>query len=170
MGYNITIGEADLFYEQEDLALWIEAQGATHPDAPSHCRFTGNGNSRSPGYIAWSEFCKEAGVTELFYGGGWQYPGYAPCSDGFHRETCLLHEHPGAQVIGKDDADYLTRKLAEYRQKHPNAVPGFWDWGKHTEWKEVDNGTDPTLARLMWLEFWFRWAVENCKRPIVQNS
>lgn len=172
MGYTITVGEAEIFYDADDPAIWIEAQGATDENAPDHCPFTGKGNSRSPGYVAWHEFCDKAGITELFYGQGWcrDTRSYMPCSDEFHRETPLLAEHPGAQPINQADAEYIGRKLTEYRRAHPDATPGFWDCGKHTDWKEVDNGKDPTLARLMWLEFWFRWALENCKRPIVQNT
>ena len=167
MGYTITIGQAVIDYYEDSVS--IDAESATHPNAPDHCPFTGNGNTRSPGYSAWHEFCEAAGLTELFYGGGWQSPGYAPCSDGFHRETCLLNEHPGAQPINKADAEYVSKKLAEYRDKHPDAKPGFWDFGEHTGWREVDNGNDPVLARLLWLDFWMRWAVENCTQPILAN-
>lgn len=167
MGYTITIGQAVVDYNDD--FVYIDAQNATHPDAPAHCPFTENSNCRSPGYSAWSKFCEAAGITTLFYGGGWQYPGYAPCPDGFHRDTCLLNDHPGAQPISQADADYVSAKLVEYRRKHPDAEPGFWDWGAHTNWREVDNGKDPTLARLMWLDFWMRWAVENCDKPVVAN-
>jgi len=71
MGYTLTIGEAKLSYEPEDLYLTIEAEGATHEDAPDHDRFTGKSNSRSPSYTAWADFCREAGLYELFYGQGW---------------------------------------------------------------------------------------------------
>jgi hypothetical protein len=167
MGYTLTIGEAILEYNEDFVT--VGADHATHPDAPQHCPFTKDGNSRSPGYSAWSNFCKSADITPLFYGGGWQYPGYAPCPDDFHRETCLLNEHPGAMPISTADADYVSAKLAAYQEKNPDAEPGFWDFGEHTGWREVDNGKDPTLARLVWLDFWMRWAVEKCSRPVFAN-
>lgn len=167
MGYTLTIGEALIDYNEDFVS--IDAEHVTHPDAPTHCPFTKDGNSRSPGYSAWSEFCKEADITPLFYGGGWQSPGYAPCPEGFHREICLLNDHPGAMPISAKDADYISQKLAQYCSTHPEAEPGFWDFGEHTGWKEIDNGKDPVLARLMWLDFWMRWAVENCKRPVFAN-
>ena len=162
MGYNLTIGEAEIEHNKDFCR--IDARIETHEDAPSHCKYTKNGNCRSVGYSAWSAFCKKADITTLFYGGGWQYPGYAPCPDGFHRETCLLAEHPGAQPITKADADYVSKKLEEYRAKNPNSIAGFWDEGN------VDNGKDYILARFLWLDFWMRWAVENCENPVFANS
>lgn len=166
MGYTITIGEASIFYDKDGPAMWIEAEAATDENAPDHDRFTGKSNSRSPGYCAWSEFCEAAGLTTLFYGGGWsrEMGGNLPCPDGFHRETPLLAKHPGAQPITNADAEYVGRKLTEYKRNHPGAVPGFWDE------EGEDNGKDPVLARLVWLEFWMRWALANCERPIIENG
>lgn len=173
MGYNITIGELETEYYPEDSYIFLTATSATHDDAPDHCPFTKNGNSRSPSYTAWSDFCDKAGISELFYGQGWSrdYRQYLDCSEDFHREIPLLRDHPGARPITKKDADYVTAKLKEYQQKHPNAEPGFWDDPtEETNWQYVDNGKDSVLARLMWLEFWMRWAIDNCKQPVVANS
>lgn len=172
MRYTITIGEADIFYSADDPAVWIEAKFATDENAPNHCPFTRTGNSRSPGYAAWSDFCRDAGISELFFGQGWsrERATYDPCPDGFHRESPLFINHPGAQAINQLDADYISQKLDEYMRNRPDAEPGFWEMGEHTKWKVVDNGKDPVLARLLWLDFWFRWAVKNCERPIIQNT
>lgn len=166
MGYTITIGEAEIFYDADDPAIWIEATSASDENAPDHDKFTGKGNARSPGYSVWSDFCKATELTTLFFGGGWdrELRGYRPCPDDFHRETPLFSSHPGVQPITQKDAEHVGRKLTEYRRKHPDAIPGFW------EREGEDNGTDPVLARLVWLEFWMRWALTNCKRPIIQNG
>jgi hypothetical protein len=172
MGYNISIGQAEIEYDQDLLYMTIGVENATHVDAPDHDPFTGNGNSRSPSYTTWSDFCKDAGITELFYGQGWSREDrwYRPCSDDFHRETPILRDHPGAQPINEHDVEYVQRKLADYKELHPDAIPGFWDYGKETDWKVVDNGTDPVLARFIWLEFWMDWAVKNCKQPVIANT
>lgn len=170
MGYNIGIGEAFIArLDDETQRIWVRTTRLD--DAPNHCPFTGKGNWRSPSYSVWSEFCKDAGVYELFYGQGWSgdIGRYESCSDGFHREKPLLQQHLGAAAIGVKDADFVSGKLRDYRAAHPFALEGFWEIDPKTG-AETDTGLDPVLARLVWLEFWTRWAVENCDKPTVANS
>ena len=172
MGYTISIGNAVLKRDDDwdEPYQRIEVEPASHDDAPDHDRYTGKGNSRSPSYTVWHDFCKEAGIYPLFYGSGWNRSTcrYDPCPENFHRETPLIIHHPGAEPISVKDADYVSNALKNYKMQNPDAVPGFWDTDKHHN--EIDNGKDPILARLVWLEFWFRWAVENCQYPTVENT
>lgn len=174
MGYNIDIGEAtfeDMSYGTE-ASLKVDVGHVALAEAPTfeNDPMTGNGNSRSPGYGAWKEFCEATGIFELFYGGGWdrEYRGYKPCSEAFHRERPLLAEHPGFKAINQHDVDYVADALKRYRAKYPNANPGFDTW----DTKEGDSRPieDAQMARLIWLHFWMDWAVKNCKHPIVANS
>lgn len=169
MGYTITIGNAALKFDQDDLYLRIDVEGAEHPDAPAHCRFTGNGNSRSPSYTTWHEFCQDAGIYPLFYGQGWDRDArrYRECPEGFHRETPLLVEHPGCQPICHADLGYITAARIRREQTNGGKPAGFFE---SIGGCEIDNGTDHTLARLLWLEFWVRWALENCTIPAVGNT
>ena len=166
MGYNLIIGNAVLKYDADDPRVWIEAERAEHPEAPDHDDFVRKTNSRSPSYTAWHGFCREAGIYELFYGQGWDRDSrsYRQCSEEFHRETPLLKEHPGAQPILPQDLEYVRAARIKRERTNGGKGPGFWaDDG-------VDNGTDPTLARLLWLEFWMGWALTNCPMPIIENS
>ena len=163
MGYNLTIGEASI--KVDDEFIYIGAEPASDSDAPDHCPYTGKGNTRSPSYTAWSDFCKQAGVYELFYGDGWSRTEMRniPKYD-FYRETILLQDHPGAAVIIPEDLEYVRKARKNYEINNGGKEAGFWD-----EY-DVDNGKDPTLARLLWLEFWIEWALKNCKNPIMANS
>jgi hypothetical protein len=163
MGYNLTIGEAVI--EVNDEYVRIAAEFAESDDAPTHCHFTKNGNSRSPSYTAWSEFCKAAEIYELFYGEGWsrEERRYIPKQD-FYRETVLLGEHPGAAVIIPADLTYIRDARIKRELINGGREPGFWDDDG------VDNGKDHVLARLLWLEFWFDWALKNCENPVIQNT
>ncbi len=171
MGYTITIGEAvleDMTYD-DDPGLKVSARGEALDEAPEfeNDGMTGNTNSRSPSYTAWSDFCRETGLYNLFFGGGWSREdrGYLPCEN-LHRESPLMAEHPGFRAINKIDADIVSASLAAYRAAHPNATPGFDTWAG-TPGFPMENAT---LARLIWLEFWMRWAVENCTHPIIENT
>lgn len=167
MGYNITIGNAILDYTKGDEHMSIRCAAATHPDAPDHCPYTGKGNSRSPSYTGWSEFCETAGISELFYGRGWSrgQARYLECRDDFHRETPLLSEHPGAFPLLPADLDYITAARVLREQNNGGRPAGFWEGDGN-----IDNGKDHVLARLLWLEFWMKWAFENCENPAIANS
>lgn len=165
MGYNLTIGEA-VIEDHGDLEVRVGAEGFEDADAPDHDKYVGKTSSRSPGYSAWSEFCKEAGIEVLFYGSGWDRDArrYGNCPDGYHRETPILAEHPGCQKLCQGDLD-VVRAAREKREKNNGCrLAGFW------EDDGIDNGTDPTLARLLWLEFWIEYALKHCKIPVIQNT
>lgn len=167
MGYNISIGNATLNYQKGDEHMSIRVESASHPDAPDHCPYTGKGNMRSPSYTGWSEFCKEGGINELFYGQGWsrEERRYTECSDDFHRETPLLAKHPGAFPLLPADLDYVREARINRERTNGGKPPGFWDGDG-----SVDNGNDHVLARLLWLEFWIQWALDNCEYPAMANS
>jgi hypothetical protein len=168
MGYNLTIGDAYLRHWTPDLDLRICARGMNHDDAPDHDRFVGKSSRRSPSYTAWSDFCSEAGpaVFELFYGGGWDpvLRQNADCSDSFHRERPLLDRHPGHAVLCRGDYDVVREARIQRELNNGGKPPGFF------EDDGTDNGTDPTLARLLWLEFWIDHALNTCAIPIIENS
>jgi hypothetical protein len=153
MGYTFTVGNAVPKHSKEDFpylhAEW-EVEDTTHPDAPTfpNDEMTGDGNSRSPSYSVWADFCREAGIYGLFY----------------DERGHLLAGHPGCIGIDQDFADGVALALRRVRA-NATLPPGFEEW--------TYQGTprhDYTLARLMWLDFWVRWALENCETPAIQNT
>jgi hypothetical protein len=52
----------------------------------------------------------------------------------------------------------------ERRQKKSTLPPGFEGWGY-----EGPARYDYMLARLIWLDWWMRWALENCETPAIEN-
>lgn len=125
------------------------------PDAPTfpNDEMTGNSNNRHPGYIGWSEFCKRAGLYDLF----------------FNHATGLMREHPGHVTLEEQHACVISKALERWKQAHPNAAPGFdvpYPW---QEGYGVPLGYDPILARLLWLDWWVRWALEHCEHAAIYN-
>ncbi len=162
MGWTLTIGNAVMEYEPDDLYLQIVAEGMEHPDAPDHDDTVGKRNYRSPAYTVWSEFCEDAGIFPLFYGSGWDQAGqhYIDCPDGFHRERPLLLDAGGGVApLCRDDLTYV--RAARIRRELTNG-------GRPPGMGSAD--MDSTLARLLWLEFWIDWALENCPIPILQSA
>lgn len=147
MGYNIRIGNAVPFFSKDDDELYAcwQIEGATSEDAPNFPgdHFTANSNGRYPSYSAWSQFCNKVGLCDLFFD---KYEG-------------LFRMHPGCQLITQDHYQTVSNALEEY-QKHAKLPPGYDDFGNY----------DYNLARLMWLEFWMKWALENCETPAIYNS
>jgi hypothetical protein len=147
MGYNITIGNAVPDFSKEDgelYACWVVEETA-NKDAPRFIgdEWTEQRNIRLPSYTAWSEFCKKVGLYDLFFK---QYEG-------------LFRQHPGCVMITQEIYQEVFNALEEY-QKHAKRPPGYDDFGNY----------DYDLARLMWLEYWMKWALENCETPAIYNS
>jgi len=171
MGYSLIIGELETEYDAEDEYIRLSARGESHPDAPAFGEPTDGTNSRWPSYTTWADFTREAGLEELFYGSGWDRGArqYTSCSDSFHRERPLLNEHPGAAPITRADADFVEAALAAYLAKNPDAKPGFPMDMMGDPIPDAEK-LSPTLGRLQWLAYWMRWAVDNCKHPVLANS
>lgn len=153
MGYSITIGNAIPKHSKEDFpelyCSW-EVERVLLENAPSFTNdVSGKSNSRSPSYTVWDDFCKIVGIHDLFFK---EYEG-------------LMAHHPGCVGITKEDADIVSAALAKYKLT-ATLPPGFeegWNYQGPANY-------DYALARLIWLDWWMRWAVENCETPAIQNS
>lgn len=153
MGYTFKIGNATPKFDKtsfpELYADW-EVDAVTHPDAPEfpNDEMTDKSNVRSPSYTVWSDFARQTGLYEFFY-----------------NERGHLHAgHPGCIGITTEDVDLVAATLARYR-RGATLPPGFEKWDY-----EGPQRYDYHLARLIWLEWWMRWAVENCETPAIENS
>jgi hypothetical protein len=131
-------------YAHWDIASLSLDDAPSFPNDP-----TKNGNVRSPSYSVWTQFCQNTGLYDLFY-----------------NEQGNLHAgHPGTIGITKEDADIVSAALAKYKLT-ATLPPGFeagWDYAGPANY-------DYDLARLIWLDWWMRWAVENCETPAIQNG
>lgn len=152
MGYTFTIGNATPAFNKDDFpylsAKWAvePVRHDTAPDLPNDV--AGNGNSRSPAYGVWKEFCQRAGIYDLFF----DYRGR------------LLAGHPGCVGITQEDADKVTAALEKYRAQ-ATLPAGF----EPDMFYDGPPRYDHCLARLIWLEYWMQWAVKNCETPAIQN-
>lgn len=163
MGYNLTIGNAVPEFSKdygELSARWV-VPFVRHPDAPvfPNDGLTANSNGRSPSYSGWSIFCDHVGLTRLFY----------------DERDGLLRPHPGCKLL---TAAHHTEVLAalQRRQTSSDKPPGFAGDSKFNHetraWEpSPDEGKyDHHLARLIWLEWWMRWALANCETPAFENT
>jgi hypothetical protein len=155
MGYTFTVGNAVPEFSKEyypDLeARWV-VQAASSAQAPvfPNDELTRNTNERSPSYSVWSDFCRKTGLYEFFY----------------EESGHLKAGHPGCVGITKEDADFVTAALKRY-QATATLPPGFEEAFPS---KDEPPRYDYHLARLIWLEWWMRWAVANCETPAIQNT
>ncbi len=156
MGYNITIGNAELYTEPEDLRAgytvqWIKNEDAIHIENDD----TDKTNSRSPSYTVFTEWAREVGLSDYFG----------------NKETGLMREHPGIFKLSDIHLKEIRLAIEKYKTKHPDVKPGFWlddstDWTKSIE----DPTLSPSLARLVWFEYWIDWALKNCEIPAIENT
>jgi hypothetical protein len=152
MGYTFSIGNAvpELSKEYGDLRAGWVVEHEENEAAPAFLNdeLTGHSNSRSPSYSTWHEFCKEADIFDVFY-------------DERGRIDC---GHPGCRILTQKDLLKVKSALDVWRIDH-DKPPGFCGWNGEDEGKY-----DAVLARLIWLEWWMRWALENCETPAIQNT
>lgn len=150
MGYTIRIGNAVPEFSKDHNELWAEwrVKAESNEWAPKFVNddLTGNSNERSPSYSAWREFTRVVGLEDLFFK---DYEG-------------LMSSHPGCKMFTQQHLDEVQTALIKYQAK-ATLPPGFDDW----------ESTEPThdgwLARLIWLEWWMRWALANCETPAIYN-
>lgn len=166
MSYDIYIGEAEIDVPDEDDGneLTVRVRGIAHDDAPSFPgdEMTGNGNSRHPGYSQWADFCRAVGLHDLFFDKTGDVPG-------------LMVEHPGCVVLRRSHGDAIHKSLAAWRTQCAGKVAG-WDPNADFMGKAKPGTTlapeghyDGNLARLVWLDWWVRWALAECKTPALYN-
>ena len=162
MSYDIYIGAGRPEFDIEDCYLyarWV-VNSEAHDDAQKfpNDSMTGNGNSRHPSYSGWSDFCRESGLYDLF----------------LNKEFGLMASHPGCKIIQESHVAEVKKALVDWERKatKPPGFSGFGKFNKETqEWETQDEGKyDHILARLIWLDWWMTWALENCEVPAIQNT
>lgn len=145
MGYRITIGELEIEKCPDDGldsdCIMFRAKGVHHAEAPAFGDPTDYTNSRWPSYTAWAEFARITNLYEVLFCDG-----------------TLLGGHPGVRLVTKDLVERVSGELAAMRIRFPELTPEY--------------GTDEgaALCRLIWLDYWLRWSLENCDTPVIANS
>lgn len=172
MGYTIQIGEACFEGDKDECYLRVWAEPQAHDEAPTFPNdpMTANGNSRSPAYSAWSDFCRGTGLYGMFFGLDGRRNPYMQADPNCHRETPIMADHPGFAVINEADVVAIKHALDQHVIAHGELVPGFRDWMEKEDDAPANARTCAQRARLIWLHYWTDWAVRNCKWPVVANS
>lgn len=175
MGYTLKIGEAVLEYDEDYVGVNCEV--IRLDNAPAFGDPTDYESTRWPSYIAWANAMEKLGLMDVMFN---QRNGGNGCLEYDGKcLTPLIEVHPGATPITKHHAEYVEKKLAEYKAKHPEhraeypppkpgATPIVGDVYRESDYDQ-DPRYDSALCRGEWLAFWLRWAVENCKQPVFVN-
>lgn len=159
MGYSIYIGNAVVETDDKELYACYTVEKVTNSNAPRWPNKLGpdgkpdfmrgidiseDTNGRHPSYTSMANWAREVGLYELFLG-----------PDG---RDGLLNPHPGCQRLTQEILTEISGARARWEKMHPGAQPGWRD------------GEDPALAKLIWYEWWVKWALESCKIPAISNS
>jgi hypothetical protein len=161
MAYDITIGELLVEFNQAERYINLSAVEVELPDAPAFGDPTDRMNQRWPSYGVWRPFLKEVGLLGLFY----DTEGTDPNGGD------VLGGHPGVVPLTQGWADKVHAARLHREATNGGKPAGFFapdETSKH-EFDVKDNGNDPHLARLIWLDFWCDWAMKNCKQPVIAN-
>lgn len=155
MSYNIKIGNAKPYFEKDEDELYAtwEVEDQSLENAPNFPNDpTGTSNERSPAYSVWRDFADWCGLYDLLLG-----------MDG------LMYNHPGCKPLKKEHYEQIKAVL-EKKKGIVVGEPGFQKLAEE-EGSMDEYGIDQShLARLIWLEFWVNWALENCETPAIWNN
>lgn len=154
MSYDIYIGEASISPNRDDAEslrsaergeqLEVVVYAVELPDAPAFAgdKLSAHKNNRHPGYSQWVDFCRAAGLESLF----------------FDADHGLMRHHPGCVLLTPDDLVEVQQAMLAWQVRYPDVSPAF---GQRDE--------DGIFTRLVWLEWWIRWALEHCRTPAIYN-
>lgn len=148
MGYTITIGELEVTKSPDDGldcdCIRFDAKGVMIADSPAFGEPTDYTNSRWPSYSVWSSFMKAVGIYDVFFDG----------------RGHLIGGHPGVRLVTRELSDFVNGALVKYRAENPSVHPLLNEGSESAGW----------LCRLIWLDYWLNWALENCETPVIANS
>ena len=160
MGYNIWIGEpvVESRIEGDDFIAEWRVNIEKDNDAPYYTgdKVTGNSNLRMPSYTAWSDFCRDNKLYDIFFS---NYDG-------------LLRNHPGCQRLKEIHLNAFERAL-ELRKKNDSRPAGLDPRYIKDDAARIPEGTethDYDKVRLEWLIFWTSKALKECNDPTMYNS
>jgi len=158
MGFDFRVGEAIIDHQQEDYLCSIDVKKVNVKEAPIFNKYWGQTNKIHVSYGGWKEICRFIRLEDLFYDTDADY--------------CLLQSHPGCVPITPFHLTVLNNRYSEYLVRCPSAIPTFGNINK-TNMLEGDKSNpieNNMLCWLVWLIFWFKWALNNCERPVFCNS
>ena len=142
MGYNLTIGEAKVLIQDEEI-LYISAKSERHDEAPAFDEPTDYTNERWPSYTAWSDFSRAVGLEDVFYEGG-----------------NIKGGHPGATPVTKEMQRRINFAIQRMEMQYKGIVAEYDEEKEHQGY----------YCRLQWLKYWVDWSLENCIHPVLANS
>lgn len=140
MGYSLTIGE--LVITNEDDREFKTAESVDHDGAPAFGEPTDHTNQRWPSYSAWANCLRGLGVYDLFY-----------------RNGTLIGGHPGVQEITPELYNIFKGRIDDFKARNPCVKPTYDGDIQENQW----------YCRAVWLGYWMKWALENCKNPVIAN-
>ena len=146
MSYDIYIGQRVVELITEDGESWEydHVKEIESPDAPDFFNdsMSAFNNGRHPSYTGWSGFARSTGLYDFF----------------FKKDTGLMREHPGTFDLLPEHFGFVVGKRYAYQRLNPLAIPTFDGVAENAN-----------LARLLWLEWWMAWALNNCTAPAIHN-
>lgn len=162
MTVDFRIGNAEIEIWEDTYELTVARLVLNEAPEFLNDSLTGKQNFRSMANRAYSEFIAEHNLKDF--------------DDMFSDDSSRIH------VITQDMLDCIVNARELHELTIGEKVPGWalangfivlpdGSYRFYTE-EEVDiatkeSNTDADLARLMWFEWWLKWALDNCERPAI---
>jgi len=149
MGIDVLIGEL-VSVENKYYVL-----NTTHIKAPNFPNDSSkNTNWRNMTYEKWLKFAFLTDIEDIFFD---DVLGF------FNMEEKENNGH-NCRIITRKHYDVVLNALIEYTKKA--ILPAGFEQPGH----RGPPTCDAIYARLIWLEWWMHWALNNCKQPALERS
>ena len=139
MGITILVGCGKMNENGAPVVVEKSINGAPVFPDSNKNGFTDSSNRRAFSYHAWAYFGESSGLTDLL-------------------ERVEISGHPGIFNLVDGDLARINQALEVYQVRYPDIAPAFG---------ESDEAAD--LARLLWLRWWVKWALDTCESPALYN-
>lgn len=150
MGYIIKVGNAIPRIDENSVLDW-DIECVVHEDCPTFFRDNSKENIRCPSYSVWGDFCEVVGLEDMFYLRAY---GRTP------------KRAKGVVYLTVAHLEEVSNSLTKYRSA-VKIPPGFEEENYELTYLTESPKYDGHLARLIWLEWWMKWAIANCKMPAL---
>ena len=174
MGYTIAVGDAYMNYNKEDMRIHIDIKKVENSNAPDD---DGHYNDIRPQFDVWLNFCKFMNLEEYFYGDSSRKDGVYDelFYNRFKREESFIghcDHRERVTLITQLDVDYIDETFLNFRDAYPTSIPKFTEDESKPYWRDEEQPITMDVinahhVRLLWLGFWFKWAIKNCEHPAV---
>lgn len=164
MGYSLSIGELVVEFDNDEDCPRVNCSAKIfqHDNAPAFGEPTDTESQRWPSYSSWANFCRFVDLYDLFFGKNEKGE--------YTRDDALIQHHPDCIPLTEKHRREINAAYDNFKIKYPAARATYGNPKSMLEPDEDNPEENGQLCRLVWLHYWVNWALDNCEKPVFENT